>query len=164
MDVSLLAPYRASVGLQYTITYHPLCSYLGHVVARVPGVQLPVERQASLLTLLLLQLEDNRSLFLTQRLQLPGEVLWETEKNRTSPRCENYTSQHHLVYFSKNKISQQVIATIITNSSSEAAAGLSGLTQEAGHLLPRLGHVHLQDEVGVRGEAKQSALLSPELH
>lgn len=63
------------MGLQYTITYHPLCSYLGHVVACVPGVQLPVERQASLLTLLLLQLEDDRSLFLTQRLQLPGEVL-----------------------------------------------------------------------------------------
>lgn len=38
------------------------------------------------------------------------------------------------------------------------------LTQEAGHLLPRFGHVHLQDEVGVGGEAEQSALLSPQLH
>lgn len=38
------------------------------------------------------------------------------------------------------------------------------LTQEAGHLLPRFGHVHLQDEVGVGGEAEQRAFLSPELH
>lgn len=38
------------------------------------------------------------------------------------------------------------------------------LTQEASHLLPRFGHVHLQDEVGVGGEAEQRAFLSPELH
>lgn len=38
-----------------------------------------------------------------------------------------------------------------------------GLTQEGRHLLPRFGHVHLQDEVGVRAEAQQRTLLSSEL-
>lgn len=41
---------------------------------------------------------------------------------------------------------------------------LAALTQETGHLLPRLGHVHLQDEVGVSAEAQQSALPGSELH
>ncbi len=50
-------------------------SYLGHEVAGVPGVQLSVERQTSLLTLLLLQFEDDRALFITQRLQLVSQLL-----------------------------------------------------------------------------------------
>lgn len=39
-----------------------------------------------------------------------------------------------------------------------------GLTQEAGHLLPRFGHIHLQDKVCMRAEAQQIALLSPKLN
>lgn len=40
----------------------------------------------------------------------------------------------------------------------------SRLTKEAGHCPGRLGHVHFKDKVSVGGEAKQSALLSAELH
>lgn len=37
-------------------------------------------------------------------------------------------------------------------------------TQEAGHLLARLCHVHLQDKVGVRAEAEQRGFMSTEMH
>lgn len=50
-------------------------SHLRHEVARVPGVQLAIKRQISLLTLLFLQFEDDCSLFITQRLQLTGQLL-----------------------------------------------------------------------------------------
>ncbi len=40
----------------------------------------------------------------------------------------------------------------------------AALTQEAGHPPSSFGHVHLQDEVSVGGEAKQRAFLSPKLH
>lgn len=49
--------------------------HLGHVVAHVPGVKLIVEGQLPLLTLLLLQLYDDCTLFLAQRLQLMAELL-----------------------------------------------------------------------------------------
>ena len=58
--------------------------HLGHEVAGVPGVQLSVERQTSLLTLLLLQFEDDCALFITQRLQLTSQLLWETRRTETS--------------------------------------------------------------------------------
>lgn len=38
------------------------------------------------------------------------------------------------------------------------------LTQKAGDLLSRFGHVHLQDKVCMGAEAKQCALLTPKLH
>lgn len=58
-----------------------MCSSdLGHEVAGVPGVQLSVKRQVSLLTLLLLQFEDDRSLFIPQRLQLTRQLLWKTRR------------------------------------------------------------------------------------
>lgn len=53
-----------------------LCSsYLRHEVARVPSVQLSFKRQISLLTLLLLQFEDDCALFVAQRLQLTSQLL-----------------------------------------------------------------------------------------
>lgn len=58
-------------------------SHLGHEVAGVPGMQLSVERQTSLLTLLLLQFEEDCPLFVTQRLQLTSQLLWKRERERS---------------------------------------------------------------------------------
>lgn len=50
-------------------------SHLGHEVAGVPGMQLSIERQTSLLTFLLFQFEEDSPLFFTQRLQLTSQIL-----------------------------------------------------------------------------------------
>lgn len=47
-------------------------------------MKLAVEREVPLLTLLLLQPEDGVTLFITQGLQLTSQLLWKTNRNKTT--------------------------------------------------------------------------------